>query len=129
MSATIANYLGVLLLGGLLGVIGQGVRAIVGLKKMFDQAQSQDVGQYDLFLASRLFISLFIGFIAGAVAAFFSGIKADGSVDITTSTLTAFAAAGYAGTDFIEGIASRFTGTGGPAAPDQAARARAGTRA
>jgi len=119
MSANIANYIGVLLLGGLLGIIGQGVRAVVGLKKMFDQAQSQDVGQYDLFLASRLCISLFIGFIAGAIAALFSAIKADGSVDLSTSAVTAYAAAGYAGTDFIEGLASRFTGNTGTAPPDR----------
>jgi putative chitinase len=129
MSANIANYLGVLLLGGLLGVIGQGVRAIVGLKKMFDQAETQNVGQYDLFLASRLLISLFIGFIAGAAAAFFSAIKPGGPIDLSTSTLTAFAAAGYAGTDFIEGLASRFTTNTGPTPPGQGAEARPGARA
>jgi hypothetical protein len=120
MSQNLANYIGILLLGGLLGVIGQGVRAVVGLKKMFDQAQSQDVGPYDLFLASRLLISLFIGFVAGALAAFFSGIKADGSVDVSTSMLTAFAAAGYTGTDFIEGLASRFARTPNPGQEAQA---------
>jgi putative chitinase len=116
MSANLANYLGILLLGGLLGIMGQGVRTVVGLKKMFDQADSQGVGQYDLFLASRLLISLFIGFVAGAAAAFFTGIKSDGSVDLSTSTLMAFAAAGYTGGDFIEGLASRFTTNAGAAA-------------
>jgi putative chitinase len=126
MSQNPANYIGILLLGGLLGLIGQGVRTVVGLKKMFDQAQSQDVGPYDLFLASRLLMSLFIGFIAGALAAFFSGIKADGSVDISMSMLTAFAAAGYTGTDFIEGLVSRFARTPTPA---QQAQARPGAAA
>jgi putative chitinase len=127
MSANLANYLGILLLGGLLGLMGQGVRTVIGLKKMFDQADSQGVGQYDLFLASRLMISLFIGFIAGAAAAFFSGIKSDGTVDLSTATLTTFAAAGYAGSDFIEGLASRFTGKTGTTPPVQGGQTGSGT--
>src|SRR5208282_2167029 len=108
MSPILANYIGVLLLGGLLGVLGQGVRTIVGLKKIADQAETQNVGQYDLFLAGRLFVSLFIGFIAGAAAAFFT-INVSDQMQLTGNTLTGIAMAGYAGADFIEGIASRFT--------------------
>jgi len=108
MSSNIANYLGILLLGGLMGVIGQGVRTVVGLKKMFDQAETQQVGQYDLFMASRLFVSLFIGFVAGAAAAVFT-VHIDASTAISTAILTGLAMAGYAGADFIEGVVSRFT--------------------
>lgn len=126
MSTFVQNTLLILLLGGLLGLIGQGVRTIVGLKKMFDQANSQNVGQYDLFLASRLFVSLFIGFIAGAAAAFFS-IKADDATVPSTATLMALAMAGYSGADFIEGIAGRFTGSSGGAADQSASNPAPGT--
>src|SRR5689334_2333534 len=105
MASSIADYLGILLLGGLMGVSGQGARTIVGLKKMFDQAETQEVGQYDLFAASRLFVSLFIGFVAGAGAAIFT-IGIGPSTTITTAILTGLAMAGYAGADFVEGFAS-----------------------
>jgi hypothetical protein len=68
------------------------------------------VGQYDLFMASRLFVSLFIGFVAGAAAAIFT-IKIDASTAVSSAMLTGLAMAGYAGADFIEGLASRFTKT------------------
>jgi hypothetical protein len=100
--------------GGILGVIGQGVRAIVGLKKVGDQAEMQKVGQYDIFLASRLLVSLFIGFIAGAAAAFFA-INVSDQPSLAGTSLIGIAMAGYAGTDFIEGIASRFTNLPQPA--------------
>lgn len=118
MSSSIADYLGILLLGGLMGVIGQGVRTVVGLKKMFDQAETQERNQYDLFAASRLFVSLFIGFVAGSTAAIFT-IGIGPGTTITTAILTGLAMAGYAGADFIEGFAGRFTKVSG-SPPDPA---------
>jgi hypothetical protein len=76
-----------LIAGGMLGMIGQGVRAVAGLKKMLDAGTMAD------FRPSILLVSLLIGFIAGALAFLASG---------STETAVAFVAAGYAGTDFIE---------------------------
>jgi|GEM_PF-3036034 len=114
MSSTLANYIGLLVLGGLLGVMGQGVRTIVGLKKLGDQADTQQVGQTDVFLASRLLVSLFIGFVAGSAAAFFS-INISDPLSLSGNTLMGIAMAGYAGTDFVEGIVSRFGSVPAPA--------------
>jgi hypothetical protein len=44
-----ANVLAALIMGGFLGLLGQGARAIVGLKGLHDDADSPDVGQTDLF--------------------------------------------------------------------------------
>src|SRR5215813_9570125 len=54
-----------ILLAGLMGMLGQGVRAIIGLKTMVDDANAQGVSSADLFRAARLLVSLMIGFIAG----------------------------------------------------------------
>src|SRR6187401_2846374 len=70
----VAEILGSLLLGGLMGVVGQGARTVIGLKKLSDENLSKDPSQNDTFIASRLMISLFIGFIAGVVAAISLGL-------------------------------------------------------
>ena len=69
-----ASVLTALLLAGLLGMLGQGVRALAGLKKMNDDAGKQDASSADLFIASRLIVSLLIGFLAGIAAALTLGI-------------------------------------------------------
>ena len=113
-----------LLLGGLMGMIGQGIRAVAGLKKMNVDAQNQGTTAQDLFMASRLIVSLIIGFIAGVIAAstMLSKLIAMTSGDI--SILFGIAAAGYAGTDFIEAMAPTIVGAAGkPATPNPAAAA------
>jgi hypothetical protein len=103
-----------LLLGGLMGMIGQGIRAVAGLKKMNDDAASSGATSADLFIASRLVVSLLIGFIAGVIAAISVGL--DNLINIDpgkVSTLLGIAAAGYAGTDFIEALAPSIIGAAG----------------
>lgn len=63
MSAT--ELLVTIFLSGMMGLVGQGARTVIGLKKLNDANAGKDPGQADLFLASRLLISLMIGFIAG----------------------------------------------------------------
>jgi hypothetical protein len=63
--ATPTSIFFALLLAGLLGMVGQGVRAVVGLKKLNEDAAAQGVSSADLFIAARLIVSLLIGFIAG----------------------------------------------------------------
>jgi hypothetical protein len=91
-----------------MGLIGQGVRAVVGLKKMNESAQQQAASAADLFMASRLILSLFIGFITGVVATLALGVSKLFQLDDSgIQTLLGIAASGYAGTDLIEGFASR----------------------
>lgn len=91
-------------LGGLAGALGQVGRVIVGLKKLGDEAQASGKSCSDLIEPSRLFVSLVIGFTAGALAALLA--KDVTNPDITLQQILAFAGAGYAGADFIEGAMS-----------------------
>lgn len=111
MPANAANILVALLLAGLLGTLGQGVRAVAGLKKMNADAAAQNLSATDVFMASRLIMSLLIGFMAGVAAGLALGlakILAIGAADI--DVLLGIAAAGYAGTDFVEAFAPTITG-------------------
>ena len=113
-----ANIFFALLVAGLLGMMGQGVRVVVGLKKLNDDAATHGVSSADLFMAARLFVSLMIGFIAGIAAALAltrGNIFAIGAGDI--NILLGIAAAGYAGTDFIEAFAPTITSKAPPILP------------
>jgi hypothetical protein len=114
----VANALAALIMGGFLGLLGQGARAVVGLKGLQDQVDSPDASQTDVFSAARLLMSLMIGFLAGLAATLAMGI--DKLLFISPSNLDVLlgiAAAGYVGTDFIEKFMSRFAPTSKPSAP------------
>src|SRR5690242_15550599 len=98
-SSLLAN----LVLAGLLGMIGQGARAAIGLKKLTDRIKDSPPGQADVFSAARLLVSLMIGFIAGVIAGLALGLDTLATADTNMKLLLGIAAAGYAGTDFIEG--------------------------
>jgi hypothetical protein len=84
-----------LILGIILGVLGQGIRVIVGLKKMSEESNSTNKN----FDIKRLILSLGIGGVAGGLGAI---ILLDQKLD--KELLLTFVATGYAGTDFIEGV-------------------------
>jgi len=115
LSATQA--LTILALGGLLGMIGQGARAVVGLKKMNDEAQSSTLSSADLFSASRLVVSLMIGFVAGVIATISLGMEKLTNFSGGVSLLMGIAAAGYVGSDFIEAFAPTLDKTQPPPIP------------
>ena len=116
------DVLGALLIGGLMGLVGQGARAALGLKKMNDLPANQDLGWNDLFVASRLVVSLIIGFLAGVVTAIGLGIETI-TTAFTPDMLTKLAAAGYIGTDAIEAFtAGLATSSGTPAAGQPVAK-------
>lgn len=104
-----ASWLVALLLGGLVGLLGQGARSIVGMKKLNDDAVAKGESLSANFDTSQFFISLMIGFIAGALA--MAGLVGGGDAtvasDIGSQTMTTVFAAGYAGADFIEGFINR----------------------
>ena len=103
------GLLALLLLYGLMGLVGQAARAAVGLKTMTTSAGTTPSQQTE-FNAAYLLISLMIGFVAGVLAGFAMSLPAvflpDGHPDI--KILLGIAAAGYAGTDFIENSLSIF---------------------
>ena len=89
-----------IVLGALMGVVGQGIRAIVGLRKERDGAAALGRKFIETFAPRRLLISLLIGAIAGAVAA----IVTTPSAPVSWAALLAFATAGYSGADLVEGV-------------------------
>jgi putative chitinase len=104
----VADTILTLLLAGLMGIVGQGVRAVVGLKKLHDENLAKDPSETDSFIASRLLISLFIGFVAGVVGAFGVGLAAFREpTGFSIELLIGLAAAGYAGADIIEAFMAR----------------------
>lgn len=118
-----------LLLGGFLGLIGQGIRVVTGLKKVHDQAAAEGKAFGELFEPSQLLISLLIGFIAGAVAVVSMNPAGTGGA-IGRQTIITLLGAGYAGADFVEGFMKKYLPGGSeagakepalPVGPDQPA--------
>jgi hypothetical protein len=98
-----------LLLGGLLGLFGQGARALVGLKTLSDYANGPSPSENDVFNAARLATSLVIGFLAGIAAALtYYALGKDLSAKLDFQLLLGFAGAGYVGTDIIEAFVARY---------------------
>jgi hypothetical protein len=99
------TILGKLLLAALLGVVGQLVRVVVGLKKENDDAAKSGKTFKQNFDAQELFVSLAIAVAVGAIAGILSAVA---TADITTpKAMLALMGAGYSGTDAIEGFMKR----------------------
>lgn len=96
----------VLLLGGLLGMCGQGIRVIAGLKKSHDKASQAGESFKDNFDLKSLVVSLIIGFMAGILGALALWDKL-ATNNLQSETAMALLGAGYGGTDFIEAFMSR----------------------
>jgi predicted chitinase len=85
-----------------MGLLGQGIRAAVGLKSAATLA-AQNPSQQTEFDAAYFGLSLMIGFIAGLLAGIAIGLDNLTKIDpANLKPLFAIVAAGYAGTDFIE---------------------------
>lgn len=106
----ISEFLSALILGGILGMVGQGMRVIVGLKKIYESlgADEQFGNKMDW---SRLSVSLVIGFIAGAFGMI---LKIDyetvSTMIMTKDFMLSIIAIGYMGVDFIEGMMKNLAG-------------------
>lgn len=102
---TVYQIINNIIAGGLLGSLGQGVRIIVGLKKLNEENSTKNADNKEAveFSANRLILSIFVGFIAGAIGIL---IKASLSTNINykAEAIVAIIAIGYSGADFIEGF-------------------------
>src|ERR1700732_3054787 len=96
--ATASDVLAILALGGLIGVVGQATRAIVGLKKT---AAESGCGVLK-FNVAGLCISFVMAFIIGIVGVLLLGLDSFATVDV--KSILMLAAFGYIGTDLIEGL-------------------------
>ena len=103
---TVGAILLALLLCGLLGVLGQGVRAIVGLKNAGALNSTTPSEQAEFSLA-YLALSLMIGFIAGILAGIALNLENIITVDPGNwKLMLGIAGSGYVGADFIENTMS-----------------------
>jgi len=94
--------LGTIVLCGLMGLVGQGIRAAVGIKSS-STLQAQGATKDTPFEAAYFSLSLMIGFIAGILGGLAINAGNFASIDLSKPTmLLGLMAAGYAGTDFIE---------------------------
>jgi hypothetical protein len=120
------TWLQIAAVGIVFGAAGQLARTIVGFKKLYDFTDGVTPA-FSLVDGMRLFVSIAIGGVAGLFAA----VSVITNVaDVSTQQLLGIAAAGYAGSDFIEGFVTRFSGAqqqmagpsvgGGTAASDDA---------
>jgi hypothetical protein len=107
MESTPLNTLIIILLGAILGMVGQGIRVVVGIKKVGDEAVKTGQDQKDLIQTKQLALSLFIAFAIGAIAGVLAAVTST-ELSFSKTTIIAFIAAGYAGTDFIEGFIRKY---------------------
>jgi hypothetical protein len=122
MSNQIWNVLGTFLLSSFLGIVGQLIRVVAGLKKENDQASDAGETLASRFSTQQLVTSLLISLTIGGIAGVLAWIQVGGIHD--TNGILALIGAGYAGTDFIEAFMKRSLpggGGAGNAAPGPAA--------
>ena len=103
---TITEIINSVLAGGLLGALGQGIRTAVGLKKFNEDnaAKATENKPTEEFSISRMVISIFIGFVAGALGMLVKGSNLAVKGDYSTESIITIIAIGYSGADFIEGV-------------------------
>jgi hypothetical protein len=103
------EYVSALILGGILGMIGQGLRVIVGLKKLYDALEMTTDGSPSKFDSRRLWLSLFIGFIAGSFGMILKiDYEAVTTMVMNKEFMISIVAIGYMGVDFIEGVMKNY---------------------
>jgi Mn2+/Fe2+ NRAMP family transporter len=90
-------------LGCILGAVGQGMRVIVGIKKQLDEASASGKRWEDWFEMKQFLVSLVIAFTIGGIAGVLGAIELLGT-GVTKESMIALITIGYAGTDFIEGF-------------------------
>lgn len=96
-----------IILAGLLGITGQLLRIVVGLKKVNEEASKTGVPAKDILVVSKMVISILIGFATG-VLAWLAVANVSQTFVFTKDVIMGIIAAGYSGTDFIEGIISKY---------------------
>lgn len=107
------DWIMLILLGALLGALGQVIRSVMGAYKAISRqkvANKEGAG----ISGQRLLYSVLGGACAGALAAISLDLVSSGAStgQLTSEAIGAMLAAGYAGTDFVEGfIRSRIPAT------------------
>lgn len=109
-----SEWLLVLMVGAVSGAVGQLVRTIAGLAGANRAATAGKAAEP--FDPARLIVSMLVGATAGAVAALIMSDKLIGP-KVPVDVIMGLIASGYAGADFIEGVAGKFAQGGGGVTP------------
>ena len=116
---SVADWIQILLLGGLCGIGGQIARIVVGMKKAYEDAGDRTntlraaaaggpvppVKLGTVIDPWVMVVGLLSGVIAGAAAALYLNLAPN---DVDSKTVLGLIAAGYSGGDFIEGLVKRY---------------------
>ena len=105
-----SEWLVAVLLGGVMGALGQLIRTVVGLKKQYDLAAGDTKAMAANFDVKQFLVSLALGFVAGVLGLFGlwqAGNWHDAHGAVSGQALVDLLGAGYMGTDFIEGFMRR----------------------
>lgn len=98
-----------LIIGGILGLVGQMLRFLVGYKKLNEEAAQVGLTASDMFQTNRFVISLIIGFVAGIIGILsLSDFSTGFFLTNVKETVMTLIGIGYAGTDFIEGFIKKY---------------------
>jgi len=97
------DWLPVLVLGALLGAVGQVLRSIAGLKKLGDDPNGK-------FEPMQLLMSVIIGAAAGVIAMI--TLELTSETAIAAQDIITVIAAGYTGADFIEAFITKRISSG-----------------
>lgn len=100
---SISETLLFLLLGALLGLAGQILRAVVGIKKAQEEAAGRPAKEW--FNGKELGFSLLVGAVAGLLAAV---TQYEPDIAVNRDLMMGMLAAGYAGADFITGLMKKW---------------------
>lgn len=104
----------------LMGMAGQFGRAVIGLKKLSAENERSGLAPMAGFAPGQLVATLFVGALAGMLAMLLLLDPATG-VKASKELVLGLMAAGYAGTDFIEGALGKLLPGAAPAAASAAA--------
>lgn len=94
-----AEWLPLLGLGALMGACGQLTRVVAGFAKARREQKDEPI------YAQQLLVGLMIGAVSGVLAML--AIASSAKAEFDTNTLLGLVAAGYAGVDFLEGMAGK----------------------
>lgn len=100
------NIIEIIFTGGLLGILGQGIRVVVGVKKTKDENAIKPTDLQTPISNATIIYSIFIGFVAGALSLLIDNPSPDGK--LSTEVIMLIITAGYSGADFIEGIFGKY---------------------
>lgn len=96
------DYLPLITMGGILGLLGQSIRVLIGLRKTVQIAATKESTLSKEIDFRKLLVGLFIGLVMGCLSLLL--IQQVPDEPLIGNNIVAIIAIGYAGTDAVEGL-------------------------